>query len=281
MAANPPSSGNRTDQTAQTTANSAFFRKIDDIKKLFTPSLTSYFQCVFEPPQGVIDWLRSRGMNYADFKDLISISCTDASLPGSSLMTNEIIDDYTGVTERHAYRRQYDDRADFTFYVSTENDYNKSSYDVIWFFENWISYIVNEQLSDAPANASAGIRPVGILNSNYFYRNNFPELYRNIIYINKFEKELRGKYLNYQFLDAYPISITSMPVSYESISILKCTVSFTYTRYAVRRLSHSSSDVVSSLDVRPINAGVPLPASPPAPPPVPEPRIPQLPPPPR
>jgi hypothetical protein len=34
--------------------------------------------------------------------------------------TLEITGDYTGVTERHAYRRVYDDRIDLTFYVDAE-----------------------------------------------------------------------------------------------------------------------------------------------------------------
>ena len=51
--------------------------------------------------------------------------------------------------------------------------------------------------------------------------------------MNKFERDYEGRYLRYRFLQAYPISINSMPVSYDSSQLLKCTVSFTYTRYVV------------------------------------------------
>jgi hypothetical protein len=71
---------------------------------------------------------------------------------------------------------------------------------------------------------------------NYFYRANWPKDYQSeALYINKFERDYKGKFLQYRFLKAYPISISSMPVSYDSSQLLKCTVSFTYTRYIVKR----------------------------------------------
>jgi hypothetical protein len=42
--------------------------------------------------------------------------------------------------------------------------------------------------------------------------------------------------LNYEFIGAYPISISSMQVSYESSSLLKCTVSMSYLRYVITEL---------------------------------------------
>jgi hypothetical protein len=193
-------------------------KSMSEIKsKLLNPSLTSHFECYFNPPKKVQDWAENKqlaGAGSAYEWDTISIHCSEASLPGSSFVTNEVNNDFTGVTERLAYRRLYDDRADFTFYV--DHDYK-----VIRFFENWLSYISNEQIS-------------GFVSPDYFYRMNYPENYRSeSIYIKKFERDYNGNYLQYQFLQAYPISINSMPVSYDSSSILKCTVSFTYTRYFV------------------------------------------------
>jgi hypothetical protein len=51
--------------------------------------------------------------------------------------------------------------------------------------------------------------------------------------INKFERDYKGRILQYQFTNAYPISIDSMPVSYDSSQVLKCTVAFNYSRYIV------------------------------------------------
>ena len=215
-------------------------RSMSDIKsKLLRPALTSHYECFFNPPSSVRTWSAQKesagaGAEYNSNQDLISISCSEASLPGSSLATIEINNDYSGVTERHAYRRLYDDRADFTFYVDGD-------YKIIRFFENWISFIVDEQIED---NKNG----VGIEDPNYFYRVNFPGLaggsdgYRSpALYINKFERDYRGSLLQYRFLNAYPTSITSMPVSYDSSSLLKCTVSFTYTRYFMTNQNTSFS----------------------------------------
>ena len=60
--------------------------------------------------------------------------CNSCTLPGTSLSTHEVVGDYTGVRERMAYRRQYDDNVDFTFYV--DHDYK-----VVDLFEGWINYI--------------------------------------------------------------------------------------------------------------------------------------------
>lgn len=223
---------------------------------LLRPALTSHYECYFNPPDDVRSYLKTnRQFDYNSNVDLITLSCSEASLPGSSLITNEINDDYTGVTERLAYRRQYDDRADFTFYV----DYGRKdgNYNIIWFFENWISYIANEQFK-----AGQGIEDV-----NYNYRFRFPDGtgsftgayvgdtgkattgYRAAaLYINKFERDIVGNYLSYRFLKAYPISINSMPVSYDSSELLKCTVSFTYTRYVVNRLANLPTDSLKKLN---------------------------------
>ncbi len=192
---------------------------------ILSPALTSQYRCRFYPSSisgnnSLKEFLEQGeslfpGSNYFLNQDVIELSCSEASLPGSSLMTNEIIDDHTGVTERHAYRRQYDDRIDFTFYVD-------KNYKIINFFERWISYCVGENL-----------QPV-LDDPNYFYRVNFPKDYQtDALYIAKFEKDF-DTFLEYQFIGAYPISIASMPVSYDSSQLLKCTVSFTYKRY-IRR----------------------------------------------
>jgi hypothetical protein len=197
-------------------------------QKLLRPSLTSHFQCWFNPPKPIRD--SSAGQYYLDGGELISLLCSEASLPGSSVITNEVNDDYTGVTERLGYRRQYDDRSDFTFYVDHKRQ--NGSYNVIMFFEEWIRYAMGET-NYAP-------------DSNYHYRVNFPDGeggqfgtgYRTNMFITKFERDFAGNYLEYTFVQAYPISITSMPVSYDSSEILKCTVSFTYNRYIVNRLDN-------------------------------------------
>ena len=53
-------------------------------------------------------------------QDQLNLLCAEASLPGSQLATTELTGDFTGVTERHAYRRMYDDRIDLTFYCDAD-----------------------------------------------------------------------------------------------------------------------------------------------------------------
>ena len=200
---------------------------------ILNPALTSHFECSFNPPPSVRTWV-NRYRNNAGLgngygfegngstAEFFTLSCSEASLPGSSLATHEINNDYTGVTERHVYRRQYDDRADFTFYV--DHDYN-----IIFFFENWMSYIMNEQYT----NVETGVPNAGIELPTFNYRVNFPDLYKTTVFLKKFERDYKGRVLQYRFLNAYPISINSMPVSYDSSQLLKCTVSFNYSRYIV------------------------------------------------
>lgn len=189
--------------------------------RLNSPALTAHYQCWFNPPQLFREWLGYKDIGYVGNEELISLSCSEAVLPGSSMMTNEINDDFTGVTERHAYRRQYDDRADFTFYVNTDG--GSKNYYIIRFFEYWLSYICGEEYSG------------GLIAPNYSYRIRYPTQYQSpALNVHKFERDHSGKYLQYRLLQAYPISISSMPVSYESSQLLKCTVSFTYTRYLLQ-----------------------------------------------
>jgi hypothetical protein len=205
---------------------------MNDLKnKILRPATTSHFECNFKPPEKVVAWMKQKGRSGAGVNldsavmDKINISCFEASLPGSSLQTTNLNDTYTGVTETYAYRRAYDNRSDFTFYVDhlDNGNNNSQSYTVILFFENWLSYISGENYAD------------GLRDPNYFYRINFFDNYvAPKIEIDKFEKDVVGDYLHYEFINAYPISIASMPVSYEGSQLLRCTVSFTYQRYLIQ-----------------------------------------------
>lgn len=232
---------------------------------LLRPALTSHYRCKFYPQNisgngALLDFLKQGNFPGSDYsnifnQELIELSCSEASLPGASLMTNEIIDDHTGVTERPAYRRQYDDRIDFTFYV--DHDYR-----IINFFERWISYCVGENEQNE------------LDKTEYFYRVNFPDDYQvSELYITKFEKTTQprvgknidtniaytGPKLVYKFIRAYPLSINSMPVSYESSQLLKCTVSFSFVRY-VRKWE--GGEAIPTEPQRPRIPGIPVPPNP-------------------
>ena len=197
-----------------------------DLKaSILNPALTSHFQCWFYPPSAVRSLLPT-----GEVQDdrMWSLSCAEAALPGTSIATNELVNDFTGVTERHAYRRQYDTTASFTFYV--DHDYK-----IINFFEKWIGYITGD--NGTPTNIENDGRDINSLSPNYFYRVNFPTLYQTSIYIKKFEKDYE-RVLEYRFLKAYPLSINTMPVTYEASQLLKCTVNFNFSRYLVETMNN-------------------------------------------
>ena len=192
-------------------------RAVADLKKsILNASLTSYYECHFNPPSAISGGIEGPTGEVtgglipgANSDEDYMLSCMEASLPGTSLATVELTNDHSGITERHVHRRQYDTTASFTFLV--DRDYKQ-----IKFFETWIGYIVNEQDSARP---------------NYFYRVNFPRQYQTIIMIRKFERDYKQPSLEYEFLNAYPISINAMPVTYEAAQTLKCTVNFNFSRY--------------------------------------------------
>jgi hypothetical protein len=212
--------------------------------KLLRPALTSHYICDFQPPTTRFIQDRVEAQSSAKRYDRLSLACVEASLPGSSLMTNEINDDRTGVTERHAYRRQYDDRADFTFYVDAEEYY------VIRLFESWIGYAVNEQYGSNPGDLT------------YNYRANFPDDYSTggsnggSLSITKFERdhETTKRSFVYNFVKAFPISINSMPVSYDGSDLLKCNVSFTYSRYWINNLVQDTNSLQQAFEKNLSNA---------------------------
>lgn len=209
--------------------------KIEELKsRILQPALTSHYQVWVPATASVNNWIGEKEkVRPGDRTNLdplgnenLSISCCEASLPGSTFFTHDV-NVYNGVTEKFAYARSYDDRTDFTFYVN--NQYAQLTY-----FEDWMSYIADEQYG-----RDKRVRN-GVAADDYNYRMNFPSNYRNNIYISKFERSFGGlktengsnnATITYVFKDAYPISMNSIPVSYDSSELLKCTVSFTYTRY--------------------------------------------------
>ena len=207
-------------------------RLIADIKaKLLHPALTSHFEVTIPIPDGLKDGkiLAANGLpgfNSDRLQGRLQLMCSEATLPGSNLATFEINDNFHGVTERHAYRRVYDDRIDLTFYVNADN------YMPIRYFEIWMKYIAGESVSPGGGKLSSR-------DPSYFYRVNYPDKYMATgLQVIKFERtgdtkneRYISKPLIYEFINSYPISITSMPVSYDSSSLLKCTVSLSYIRY--------------------------------------------------
>ena len=186
-------------------------------EKLGKLSLTNQYQVHFSNlNQTVMNYLQRLGIdnarNYLS-RDL-GILCSDASLPASAFATGEVKDNFMGVPQEFAHTRLYTD-IDFTFYV--DEDYTSLS-----IFEGWMDYI----------SSGADVDP----DQKAFYRRfKYPDDYKcNTMTITKFEKNIE-RTLMYEFKNAFPKSITSLPVTYGTADLMKVTVSFNYDRYTVTR----------------------------------------------
>ena len=212
-------------------------RSVSDVKaNLLRPALTSHYEVYIGIPtrdkNGVnsnqfSEYLQKNKINWNVSQDKIQLACSEALLPGSSFATHELTGDRTGVTERHIYRRVYDDRIDLTFYV----DINPlDPYASIRFFETWMKFVTNESISGSP----------NIKDRNFSYQVRYPIEYCGSLKITKFERTGKNNVytdpnvnLTYNFVEVFPISVSSMPISYDSSQLLKVTTSFSYLRYYI------------------------------------------------
>ncbi len=210
--------------------------KVSEIKqKLMRPAQTSVYAVNITTNGGATDLASQRGVSKTKHHEMINLACCEASLPGSSLATHEVNNDYHGSTEKMVYRRIYDDTIDLTFYVDYE-------YAVIKYFQSWMNHIVGEG---------------GYFSSNdyrdneTFYRMTYPDSYKSSIHLVKFEKDISKNSsrptLEYEFIQAFPINMVSVPVSYDASDLLKLTVSFAYTRYVMLGTGSFYSDSSSGI----------------------------------
>ena len=195
--------------------------------RLLNVAQSSLYRLTLPVPQAVRNRLSLGNIDY----DNINLLCSEATLPGSSLTTHDVTNDYHGVTEKMAYRRMYDETIGLTFYVDR-------NYKVIELIEGWMDYITGIDNKRTYKDPYAS------------YRMSYPTTYKNNIYLTKFEKDhftrdfstsgststrTARTTLDYTFVQAFPLALTSIPVSYEASDVLKCSVSFNFIRYVQKR----------------------------------------------
>jgi len=208
---------------------------------LLRPALTSHYEVTIGLPPG-FDKVMNNAFGYsaiAGHQNQLNLLCSEATLPGSSLATTEINNNFTGVTERHAYRRVFDEVIDLTFYVDAKD------YLPIRVFETWMAYITGEQYG--PRNL-VDIDPKEVRSNNYFYRMRYPDgpsgYTATGLTVTKFERDYKQR-LMYEFIKSFPRNITAMPVTYNGSDLLRCTVSLTYIRYIVQGISGAQGSAPS------------------------------------
>jgi hypothetical protein len=207
-----------------------------------------------DPNQDLNAWLVNCGIFGNNRAVKYEFMCNETALPGASFSTLEEIGSRQAVSETFASRRVFDP-VTMTFYVDSE-------YGVIRLFEEWMNFINPIYNQDGARGSNTGGQ-IGQTSGEQFYRFRYPSSYKRNIAITKFERNfvLSGDqnnaefqetpdFLTYQLINAYPINLTALPVTYEGSTITKTTVTFNYDRYIT--LKHKGSDVQNS---SPSNSG--------------------------
>ena len=198
-------------------------KKTEQIRRLFQKVETTNHYEVFFSGFGALTRLRGHittraplVSNFFITRDL-GLLCSQAQLPATSFGTAQIEGNRIGITEKFAHTRVYTD-TNLTFYVDTD-------YRVLQFFELWQDFIA----SGADMGAEGSINDK--VEQGYYHRMQYPNEYKcDSIKEQKVGKD-HFRSIEYTFLNAFPVNVTSMPVAYNGNRVLECTVTFAYDRY--------------------------------------------------
>ena len=149
----------------------------------------------------------------------MSLLCTQAEIPGTSFVESTVVGHHQGIQESFPQLRNYPP-LNLVFYVDADHV-------VLEVLETWMSYINPIQTNQRTLNA--------------YSRFNYPENYKEIIHLIKFERDtfvgdkLKGEYATrstgYEFVNIWPSNLTSMRLAYGDSNVLKCNIQFLYDRF--------------------------------------------------
>ena len=209
-------------------------------KLLHNATTSQYFLSINLPAAVRTHIAQQKGVAVSDgvLQERINLSCTDATLPGSSFATHDVTSDFMGVTEKMAYRRMYDDTMSVSMIVDSE-------YKTLHFFEGWMDYIAGKEITDRGSNDN-------YKNFRNGFRMNYPDSdpgelgkgYRskNLIELYKFERDVTTKQsIKYTLIQGFPISMNPMDISYGATDLLKLTVNFSFVRYVTEPYTNSGT----------------------------------------
>ena len=199
-------------------------KKTEQIRGLFQRVATTNHYEVFFSGFGALQQLRGyissrspRVTNFFISRDL-GLLCNSAELPATTMATAQVEGQRMGIVEKMAHSRVYTD-VSFTFYVDNQ-------YRTLEFFELWHEFI-----------ASGSNNEVDRSNIAYYHRMQYPDEYKvDTIKIQKFDKD-HFRSVEYNFLNCFPVSVSSMPVAYDGNQVLECQVTFAYDRYYFGKIS--------------------------------------------
>jgi len=203
-----------------------YSRKISDIKTLFTNvAQTSHYEVKFGGLSSeLLFYLSQRGVDARFIYEDLGLLCSSTTLPTFSFASGEVYN-HIGVQEKFAHSKIYAP-INMEFYVDKK-------YKVIKFLEHWMEFMSSG--SHNPIDGISG--PINQGHDAYFVRMQYPSYYKsNFTTITKFERDYRRE-LNYNFIGLFPISVSSIPVSYSSSNVMTVSASFQYERYVCGKIS--------------------------------------------
>lgn len=196
-------------------------KKISEFRPIISNvAQTSHYEVSFTGlPDDLMKYLNSKGVDRNFITREAGLLCASASLPGSSLATMDITGNRMGVMEKMAHTRIFTE-IQLEFYVD-------KNYKMLKFMEHWIEFISSgseENISD----------------DAYYYRMRFPSKYKcNTVKIMKFDPDYK-KEIEYNFVNMFPINLSSVAVQYGSSDTLKMSASFNFERYIPGKRSSSA-----------------------------------------
>ena len=197
------------------------------------PSLDTLYQVLFSFGN-FQTWLEGFGQSDGykrtqgrGFREKLSLLCAEAEIPGTSFQTSLAVGHHQGIQEEFPNLRTFPP-LNLTFYVDADHV-------VLEIFESWMTYI--NPITNAKRNVNA------------YGRFNYPEDYKEVLHITKFERdtfldelpakttppqlprESTTKLTSYEFVNVWPTNMTSMRVAYGDTNVLRCSVQFAYDRF--------------------------------------------------
>ena len=207
------------------TRGQIFQDRVDKIKSTVArPSLDTFYEVNFSFGK-YQTWLRGetpgkRRTQGTDFMQKMKLMCTQAEIPGTSFVESSVTGHHQGITEAFPNLRNFPP-LDLVFYADADHV-------ILEVLESWMSYI--NPIFDS-----------GIRNSNAFTRFNYPEDYKETIHLTKFERDTfiresrnasyQSNMTSYEFVNVWPIDLSSMRVAYGDSNVLRCSVTLAYDRF--------------------------------------------------
>ena len=210
------------------TRGQIFQDRVDKIRDTVArPSLDTFYEVNFSfgGEDLTSPWLKTlsnigkRRTQGTDFMQKMKLMCTQAEIPGTSFVESSVTGHHQGITEAFPNLRNFPP-LDLVFYADADHV-------ILEVLESWMTYINPIQ--------------TGSRESNAYSRFNYPEDYKETIHITKFERDTfiresrnasyQSNMTSYEFVNVWPIDLSSMRVAYGDSNVLRCNIKFAYDRF--------------------------------------------------